>query len=269
MATRSTNSYTPVRAVKPAKGYKAPAIHKAFQLLRLVASSKEGLGIIDLANQLGYSKSTTHGLVHALLREGALVQEQRSRKLSLGQAVAELFFLNWRAEKIKEKVQPVLYDIRDSLNEMVILGVRVKKRVLILATAETYDSMKISVSVGSTIPLMAGAAGKAFLAMEDKETALSMICEYGLPRYTPRTIFEPEIYMSELERVKEQGFALDNEEYIPGIRAVAMALGSLRGLPAALWVVGMSASMTDEKIKKITGIVREKSDRLIRLMNER
>lgn len=265
----NTSSKSRISAKGKSTGYKAPAIHKAFQLLKLVAESNKSMGIIDLARQLDYSKSTTHGLVHALLREGALVQGPNSRKLSLGQTVAQLFFLNWRTEKIKEKVQPVLYEIRDYLNEMVILGVRIQKRVLILATAETYDSMKISVSVGSSIPLMAGAAGKAFLAMEDEETALSMIQEYGLPAYTPNTISEPGPYLAELKKVKSQGYALDNEEYLPGIKAVAMALGNLRGLPAALWVVGISANMDPSKTEKITGVIRDKSDRLIRLMNSR
>jgi len=54
---------------EPITGYKAPAVHKAFELLRAVAQSPKSLGIVELAQRLGYSKSTTHGLVHALLRE--------------------------------------------------------------------------------------------------------------------------------------------------------------------------------------------------------
>lgn len=54
-------------------GYQAPAVHKAFHLLRMVAESRRDLGLTDLALQSGYSKSTTHGIVHALLRELSLI----------------------------------------------------------------------------------------------------------------------------------------------------------------------------------------------------
>jgi DNA-binding IclR family transcriptional regulator len=66
----------------------------------------------------------------------------------------------------------------------------------------------------------------------------------------------------ELEQVRAQGYALDIEEYLQGIRAVAVALQNRRGLPAALWVVGMSANMDMDKMIKIAEIVKEKAEKL-------
>ncbi len=243
-------------------GYKAPAVHKAFQLLRSVARSQKSLGIVELAKQLGYSKSTTHGLVHALLREGALTQGTGAHKLYLGPAIAELLFSDWHQEKVNELAQPILNDIRDSVSETVILGVRIRSRVLIITTAETSESLKISVPVGSTIPLLGGAVGKVFLSDETPDHALQLIQKHGLRRYTPRSITDATEYLTELDHVRAQGYAVDIEEYLQGIRAVAVALHNRRGLPAALWVVGISASMDTEKMKKIADIAREKAEKL-------
>ncbi len=243
-------------------GYKAPAVHKAFQLLRSVARSQKSLGIVELAKHLGYSKSTTHGLVHALLREGALTQGTGAHKLYLGPAIAELLFSDWHQEKVNELAQPILNDIRDSISETVILGVRIRNRVLIITTAEASESLKISVPVGSTIPLLGGAVGKVFLSDETPDHAIQLIQKHGLRRYTPRSITDATEYLTELDHVRAQGYAVDIEEYLQGIRAVAVALHNRRGLPAALWVVGISASMDTEKMKKIADIAREKAEKL-------
>ena len=239
---------------KPIAGYKAPAVHKAFELLRAVAQSPKNLGIVDLARRLGFSKSTTHGLVHALLREGVLTQGPSGRRLFLGPAIAELLFSNWHQEKIIEVAQPLLNQIRDAVNETVILGARIRHRVLIMATAEAFDSLKLSVPPGSTIPIFAGAVGKVFLADDDPHSAAAQIEAQGLPHYTARSIAEPRAYLRELDRVRANGYAVDLEEYLPGIRAVAAALHNRRGLPAALWVVGLSANMTTAKIERIAAL---------------
>lgn len=243
-------------------GYKAPAVHKAFQLLRTVAQSQNSLGIVELSQHLGYSKSTTHGLVHALLREGVLTQGPGGRKLFLGPTIAELLFSNWHQEKVNELAQPVLNDIRDRINETVILGVRIRNRVLIVTTAEASESLKISVLVGSTIPLLGGAVGKVFLSEEAPDHVLQLIQKYGLRRYTPQSITDTTQYQAELDHVHAQGYAVDVEEYLQGIRAVAVALHNRRGLPAALWVVGISANMDADKMKKIAEIVKEKAEKL-------
>ncbi|MBW2368847.1 MAG: IclR family transcriptional regulator [Deltaproteobacteria bacterium] len=251
-----------------AAGYKAPAVHKAFQLLRTIAQSQTNLGITDLAQQLGYSKSTTHGLVHALLREGALTHGAGARKLYLGPAIAELMFSNWHQEKVKELAQPVLNDIRDRVNATVILGARVRNRVLIIASAEPSESIKISVPVGSTIPLIAGAVGKVFLAGEKPELAAKLISEQGLRSFTPHSTTDTNAYLAELDRVREKGYAVDIEEYLLGIRAVAVALNNRRGLPTAVWAVGISTNMDSAKMKMIARITAEGAEKLQRELDE-
>ncbi|MFO7876270.1 MAG: IclR family transcriptional regulator [Desulfovermiculus sp.] len=247
---------------KQGPGYKAPAVHKAFELVRTVAQSQQGLGIKDLAQKLGYSKSTTHGLVHALLREGVLTRGPGGRKLSLGPTIAELAFANWNQSTVTKLAQPILNSIRDTINETVILGVRIRNRVLIIATAEATEFLKISALVGSTIPLLGGAVGKAFLAEEALSHAAAFLAQHGLPEYTERSITDVREYLSELERVRSQGYAVDIEEYLQGIRAVAVALGNRSGLAAALWVVGISASMDEQSMRKISEIVTGEAQRL-------
>ncbi len=235
-------------------GYTAPAVGKAFELLRVVAGSRRGLGLSELAVQLGYSKSTTHGLVHALIHEGALVQVNGGKKLLLGSTVVELAFQSWNYLIINREAQPILDELRESIGESVFLGVlnRSNARAIIMATSEASKPLKISSPPGTSISLFAGAVGKVFLAGMADDQALELIRAKGLPRFTKNSIVSEEEFIVELARVRKRGWALDDEEYIPGVRAVAITIGNLHGLPLAIWVVGFAGSMSDNKIDKIT-----------------
>lgn len=233
-------------ADKPA-GYQAPAVHKAFHLLRTVAESGQPLGLTDLAEQLGYSKSTTHGLVHALLREGALVQGADGRKLHLGPTVVDLAFASWNSIKMVESVQPVLDRLRDQIKETLVLGALIRNRIFILAAAESADPLKIAASPGTVLPLFAGAAGKVFLAARPPGAVKQLIRESGLPVHTPRSITVESEYLAVLEEVRSNGYSVDDEEYLTGVRAVAIALGNIKGPPMAFWAVGLASRMDDDK----------------------
>ncbi len=243
-------------------GYRAPAVHKAFQVLRMVAEAQRGLRIVELADRLGYSAGTTHGLVHALLREKALVQGEGVHELFLGPLVAELAFTDWNYLKVNELAQPILNEIRDRAEATVFLGVRIRTRVVITATAEAMESLKISAPVGTTIPLLAGAVGKVFLARETVERIGQLVAERGLPRYTPNSVTNLDEYVAELIRVRSRGYAVDDQEYLSGVRAVAVALNNRQGLPIAIWVVGFAVNMGLEKMQQVADIAADSAKKL-------
>ena len=237
-----------------ASGYHAPAVSRAFEILRVVAESHSEMGISDLAKHLGFSKSTTHGLVQALLKVGALDQSQPGKKFFLGPAVVELAFRNWNYFRIVEHSQPILDDLRERINETIFLGALSHWRGLIMATAEAIKPLKITSPPGTTIPLLAGAVGKVFLAQQDDTHVAQLLEKKELPRFTSRSILSKSAYLKELSQVREQGYALDNEEYLPGVRAVAVGLENHRGLPLAIWVVGFAESMS---VKSMPRVVEE------------
>ena len=72
--------------------------------------------------------------------------------------------------------------------------------------------------------------GKVFLARQRDDQALKIIREHGLPQFTQRSIVNTEDYLAELDQVRRQGYAVDEEEYLPGVKAVAVAVGNQRGL---------------------------------------
>jgi DNA-binding IclR family transcriptional regulator len=243
-------------------GYHAPAVQKAFQLLRIVAESRKELGLSELAQKLGFSKSTTHGLIRALLKVEAIDQSPERKTFFLGPAVVDLALGSWNYLRVSEQAQPSLEELRDLTGETVFLGVLSRNRGIIMATAEATKPLKISSPPGTSIPMLAGAVGKVFLARMEDEQVIRIIRDQGLPAFTSRSIAKEKDYLSELANVREQGYAIDNEEYLPGVKAVAVSLGNQRGLPLAIWVVGFAGSMGDDVLPEIARRILETAEKL-------
>ncbi len=252
------------------RSYDAPAVQKAFQLLKIVAESRKEVGLSDLARQMELSKGTTYGLTKALLKVGALDRNPQSKKFFLGPAIVELAFRSWNYLRLSELAQPILDELRDRVGETVFLGIMSRRSGIIVAISEASKPLKISSPPGSSIPLLAGAVGKVFLAQLDKEMAKKIIKEIGLPSYTDNSIIDEELYIEELARVRRKGYAIDNEEYLPGVKAVAVALGNKRGLPLAIWVVGFTSSMQEDKLSYIIDATKFTARKLRHILdNER
>ncbi|MCP4751253.1 MAG: IclR family transcriptional regulator [Proteobacteria bacterium] len=222
---------------------------KAFELLKFVANSENELGISELSHHLGFSKSTTHGLVQALVQTGALDQSAARKKVVLGPTIMELVFKGGSFLKILSLIQPRLDEVCQNIDETVFLGALSMAGSTIMAKAEPTKPFKISSAVGTPIPLFAGVAGKIFMArLNDSEVVKTIRKKGGLPQFTRNSIVKEEEYLSELSKVRKQGYALDNQEYLTGIKAIATNLGNIRGFPLGIWIVGYAGSMTEEKM---------------------
>lgn len=247
----------------PPSRYQAPAVRKAFQLLQRVAESHENPGLTKLARDLGFSKSTTHGLIQALLGVGALDHAPGRKEFFLGPAIANLALGSWSDIRLREMAQGFLNDLRDRIGETVFLGGLSHTRGIILAVAEARKTLKISAPPGASIPVLAGAVGKIYLSRFRDANALKIIREHGLKQYTPRSIVDEETYIRELARVRKQKYALDREEYLTGVAAVAVNLENRGGLPLAIWVVGFAGAMDNGAAASISARMKETARRLL------
>jgi DNA-binding IclR family transcriptional regulator len=126
---------------------------------------------------------------------------------------------------------------------------------------ESRNEMKITSPPGTRLPLLAAATGRVLLSQIDKEKVKEMVQKRGLVRYTSKTVTDQRQFFREIEKVKDQGYAVDDEEYISGVRALAAPLVFPSSPPAALWVVGFTSTLDDQKVKmvirEIQGTIQE------------
>ena len=235
------------------KKYGAPSVKKAFGILGAISSAKEGLGVSELAKILRMAKSTVHGMTSALEEVGAVMRDPLTKKYKLGFTLLEIGRSAYAQVDLKTSARPVIEDLMEKTRASVFLGILNGGHVTILDIVESKQDLKITAPIGSTIPLLAGAVGKVFLASMDEEQADGIIKLKGLPRFTVNSIVDAKLYLKELVRVRENGYAVDDEEYILGVWAVASPLMGLGQLRSAIWVVGFKASLDEKKMKAITG----------------
>ena len=235
------------------KKYSAPSVKKAFAILSAISSSREGLGVSELAKNLKMAKSTVHGMTSALEELGAVMRDPLTKKYKLGFTLLEIGRSAYGQVDLKTSARPVMEELMDKTQTSVFLGILNWDHVTVLDIVESSQDLRITAPVGTTIPMFAGAVGKVFLASMDEEHALKIVKAKGLPRFTDNSIVDTAMYFQELAQVRENGFAIDDEEYILGVRAVASPLIGLGQLKSAIWTVGFKASLDEKKMNALSG----------------
>ncbi len=252
------------------EGYRAPTVKKAFQILRLISRTDHGVGISELSKELGISKSTIHGITSALEELGAVMRDPLTKRYTLGFSLFELGRLAYSQIDLKDLARPVMEELMEKTQESVFLGVLNGDRVTILDIVESRQDLKITSPIGTTMPLLAGAIGKVFLAGMEEEKAVEIIRKKRLTRYTENTIIDLEEYLQEIRRVREKGYATDYEEYILGVRAVVSPIKRERYLISAVWVVGFRTSLNDDKMRALIEMTKKAAEDIskrIKVMN--
>jgi len=240
--------------------YQAPSVKKAFQVLTLISDSERGLGISELAKRLGISKGTVHGITSALEEVGALIRNPFSKKYNPGYAIVELGKKGLSRIPLREAARRHMEELVEDTEETVFLGILKDEHILILDVAESTKELKITSPSGTKMPLAAGATGKVFLAYMEEKRALRYLTANGLVKYTENSITDLDRYLQEIEEVREKGFATDREEYLQGVKAVAALIRTEGPVLAAVWVVGFSSSITDDKMGYIVERTRKAAD---------
>jgi IclR family transcriptional regulator, KDG regulon repressor len=241
------------------KSYQAPIVKKAFLILKAISKAAQGLRISEISIRLDISKSTVHGITAALEDQGALIRDPLSKRYSIGTTLMELGKAAYERMDFKKAARPIMEDLMAQCRESVFLGIRNKDSVTVIDIVESRKDFKISSPMGTSLPLLAGAVGKVFLAKMTQTDARDYIMEKGLVRFTPRTIVDVERYLKELEIVRKAGVAFDDEEYISGVKAVAAPIQEIGAYSPAIWVVGFATSMEAELMPGLMAQTRDAS----------
>jgi DNA-binding IclR family transcriptional regulator len=248
--------------------YQAPSVKKAFQILKLVSDTDGGVGISDLAKSLGIGKSTVHGITSALDELGAIIRDPVTKRYTLGFTLLELGRSAHSQIDLKDVARPVMEDLMARTQESVFVGVLNGERVTILDIVESRQDLKMTSTRGTTIPLLAGAVGKVFLATMGDERATEIIRKKGLPSFTEHSISDPQQYLQAVKIAREKRYATDYEEYILGVRAVASPIKGENHLISAIWVVGFKTSLDDHKMKTVIDATKESAEEISRRIHE-
>jgi IclR family transcriptional regulator, KDG regulon repressor len=230
--------------------YNAPILRRALDIIWLIVQEQRHLGITEIAQKLSMNKSTAFGILRALEEQGFIVRD-RSKKYSMGAQLFELSRMVFRKTDIATVAKPFLERLADVVEETVFMGVRFEDRLKIIQVVEGRKDLEISSPIGASLPITAGAAGKAWLsAMKDDEVR-DLLKRKSLRRFTDKSYTSMELYLEAIEKTRQTGYATDLEEFVKGINAIGTVIRLGSKPVAALWVAGFTSSLNQQKMTKI------------------
>ncbi len=232
-----------------------PAVDRAAHILRAVAGSKAAPGVSELSRQLGLNKSTTHDILSTLCHHHLLERDDATKTYRLGYMLAELGQRVGERTDLRSLAHPRVVDLAAQVGETVFLGTFTEGYVTIIDKEEASHDVKITSPLGRRMQYSAAAFGKIFLAALPDSTVNQLLAERPLRQFTPRSITRINAYRTALRQVRAQGYAVDNEEYLVGVRAVASPVNDNHGrVVAAICVVGFSTRLPEDKIPRVANL---------------
>jgi IclR family KDG regulon transcriptional repressor len=249
----------------PREFKRVPAIDRCFGILQLFARSKRPLGISKIARELGLYKGTVFNAVHTLSSLKVLEQDEDG-KFRFGTALFMLGHTAGRRSELIQTIHPFLEIINRETKLSAFLGIRIGLKAVIIDKVDAANELKISSEVGMRLPLLAGAGGKALLSQLSDEAIDQILIDNNLESYTPYSITDKIRFKNEIMKLRDEGIAFEDGEYIRGIVAFAAPIKSYReDLQAAVWVVGVKEQLPENKrveisrfIKKVSGEINSR-----------
>lgn len=241
-------------------GNKIQSVENSLDIFDLIIQS-DGVRLNDLTEELGMPKSTAHRYLSTMKSKGYLVQEENTYRISgkFIQFAEQVYNRHPAYPMIAEKVE----ELAAETGELVQFLIEEHHQAVYVFQSVGQKGIKIDTKKGSTGPLHSTAGGKAILSTWP-ESAIRAFCDSSqLPQITPSTITDQTEFQSELETVRDRGYAINDQENIEGVRAVAVPIGESGG--RAFGAISISGP-----INRIKGDLLEKElpDLLLGVSNE-
>lgn len=236
---------------------------RALQILEYLTQREEPLTFTEIADSLGFPRSSLHGLLHTLVQSGWMHLDEGSRRYTLGLRTLEAGNAYTRALGLPERARPHMERIRDEIDETVQLSILDGRHNVYIAKVEGRQALRLASEVGRRLPAHATGLGKALLSELPARELEELIHGVRLEGFTPHTITAKSALRAELAEIRRRGYATDNEEYSIGVRCLAMVVRDHTGrADVAMSVSAPTIRFSDQRRERTLQLLRVATGRL-------
>ena len=201
------------------------SIQRGLAILSSFRSERPLLGVSELGRDVGLSRSTTHRYVATLVSLGYLQQDPGTKKYRLGPRVLDLGFSAINSMELREVAGPHLRELSDATGYTVNMAILDDLDIVYVDRCRSARARQreidLNLHVGARLPAYCTSLGKVLLASLDDDERTSRLERIDLQRRGPNTITSRAALAAELVLVREQGYAVNNEELAYGLRSIA------------------------------------------------
>jgi IclR family transcriptional regulator, pca regulon regulatory protein len=200
------------------------SLERGLAILGCFNPQRPVLGIAEISDELGMSRSTTHRYVITLVALD-FMEQVANRKYRLGLRVTDLGMAALNSTGLREHAHPSLEELRKRTTFTTSLAVLDGPEIVYVDRVRSFrrgqNKIDLNVRVGSRLPVYCTALGKVLLAGLPEPERREIVSEIKLEGRGPNTITSRKAFLAELDHVSEEGMAVDDEELAPGLVAIA------------------------------------------------
>lgn len=238
------------------RGSTVQSLTRALSLLEALGASRGEVGIAELSQRVGLHVSTAHRLLATLMACGYAQQNPGTGRYALGAKAFHLAESYLGQMDLRHVVHPALERLSQETGETANLVILDGRDVLYLDKVESPQSLRFFSRIGHRAPLHCTAVGKVLLAYRPKAEAEGLLAGRSLERLTRHTITSVSQLRRELEKIRDQGFALDREECEEGACCIAVPLRTAQGtVEAALSISAPAVRLTSRRMEELIPVM--------------
>ena len=243
------------------------SVDRALLIIETLAEDDEGYRLSDLAVRTGLSTSTVHRLLTTLEKRRFVHFDRDESMWHIGAqsfAVGSTFL---RRRNFVTQALPYLRKLRDQTRETANLAVVDDGAMVVLTRVESREIMRSVTKVGGRVPMVASGLGKALLSTYSEEDVFAIIQREGMPRLTSKSIVRAGELCKSLHDIRQQGYSVDDEEALIGLRCVSAVVYDDCSEPlAAISVSGKTSRVPNDRLPILGKLVREVATELTRAL---
>jgi IclR family transcriptional regulator, acetate operon repressor len=244
------------------------SVDRALLIIETLAEDDEGYRLTDLAVRTGLSPSTVHRLLTTLEKRRFVQFDRQESMWHIGAqsfAVGSTFV---RRRNFVAQALPYLRKLRDQTRETANLAVVDAGAMVVLTRVESREIMWSVTKVGGRVPMVASGLGKALLSTYSEQDVFAIIQREGMPRLTSRSIVRAGELCKSLHDIRQQGYSVDDEEALIGLRCVSAVVYDDCSEPlAAISVSGKASRVSNDRLPVLGKLVQEVAAELTRALS--
>jgi IclR family transcriptional regulator, KDG regulon repressor len=246
------------------------AITKALEILELFLHSESDLSVKDVSELTNITYTTAHRITSTLVKRGYLLQLEKRGKYSVNPAkLADYIEIIKNKLNFRTTASPFMHDLSQTVNEAVFLAVRRGYIAIDIDSVNRGRFININPDT-SALGLYYTSVGKIFLSYLSNNEFKEYTDDLVLTPRTSNTIIEKDELFKQINDVRQNGVAFDDEENELGLRSVAAPIRDWEGrVIAAISIIGPTARITKQRLSELSTIIKDYAQRISQAMGAR
>jgi IclR family transcriptional regulator, KDG regulon repressor len=239
------------------------SVDRALRILDLFDEYETELKITDISSRMNLHKSTVHSLLKTLQIHNYIDQNPENGKYRLGMKLFERGNFVISSLDIRSIAKTYLLELSMKTGNTVHIVILDGKEGVYIDKVEGPAATVLYSRIGRRVPVHCSAVGKVLVAFKTKKELKDILNSYVYKQHTSKTIINEADFLSELERVSECGYAMDNEENEPGVACVAVPIyNHSGGVVAAMSMSQPVTRLNKEHMDETIAILKQAADKI-------